>query len=77
MTKINNNETPTYTTVKVNGKQRRVRRFGAVTFTDKNGRQKIIREAEYLFIKNEPKTIYTRDIHDCVNIKKKNANVQL
>lgn len=65
---------PTYTTVKIKGKNRKVRRFGPVTFTNKHGQSKVIREAEYFFIKNEPKTIYTKDIHDCINMKKKKKN---
>lgn len=75
MNEIKNNvfeeHPPTYTTLKVNGKERRVRRFGGCTLTDKYGNKKVIREAGYYFIKNEPKTIYTKDIHDCINMKKK------
>lgn len=55
---------PVYTKIKVNGKPRRVRRFGAVTFTDKNDKVKIIQEAGYYFIKDEPKTRYTESIDD-------------
>lgn len=62
---------PTYTTVKVNNKDRRVRYFGAVTFYPVDGKPKVIREAGYYFIKNEPKTIYANEITDMSKFQKK------
>lgn len=58
MTIFQDDVPPTYTTIKVNGKKRKVRRFGAIISTDSSGKQRVIREAEYLFIKDEPNTRY-------------------
>ena len=61
---------PVYTRKKCHGKKRRVRRFGAVVFTNKRGESKEIRPAEYLYIKNEPNTEYTKSHEDLVRKKK-------
>ena len=53
---------PVYTTIKVNSKDRRVRRFGECVFTNKRGESKVIRPAEYLYIKNEPNTHFSKEV---------------
>jgi len=53
---------PVYAKVLDHGKKRRVRRFGQVRAIDSNGVASIVRESGFFFIKNEPKTIYTRKI---------------
>ena len=65
---------PTYATVVVNKKKRRVRHFGAVTLYAKDGKVKVIWPECYMYIKNEPRTRYTHDIEDTAtaDIKKKN-----
>ena len=45
----------TYITSKYKGKDREMRRFGAVTFTDKHGHTKELRPAEYLYIYRDGK----------------------
>ena len=52
---------PTYTELKHHGKERRVRRFGAVKHLRAGGQVIVLRKERYLFIKNEPKTTYLRD----------------
>lgn len=55
-TNIYNDEIPeTYITVKYNGKDRLMRRFGAVISTDKFGKTREIRPAEYLYINKDGK----------------------
>ena len=48
---------PTFATLKVNNKKRRARFFGAVKLFALDNKIKTLAQAEYLFIKNEPKTI--------------------
>jgi len=62
---------PTYTTVRVNNKHRRVRHFGAVRIIDKFDKIKIWSPEGYLYIKNEPRTRYTSDIEDTYINKQK------
>lgn len=66
---------PTYTEIKVNGKNRRVRFFGQVTFIDLTNKVKVIKDSTYLFIKNEPVTIYSDNI-DAVRKEKKYVGLQ-
>lgn len=68
---------PTYTTLKSHKKKRRVRRFGAITFTNKRKEVKQIRPAEYMFIKNEPKTVHAFKITEFVNMKRKNNGTKI
>jgi len=49
--------------IKVDGKKRRVRWFGKVkVLSEKGDVKKIVRNSGYMFVKNEPKTIYTNEI---------------
>lgn len=49
--------------IKVQGKKRRVRWFGQVRVLDEFGNIKaIVRNEGYVFVKNEPKTIFTYEI---------------
>jgi len=48
---------PVYTTVKYKGKDRVMRRFGAVTLTDKYGKTREVRPAEYLYEYRDGKNI--------------------
>ena len=52
---INDDIPETYITVKYKGKEREMRRFGAVTFTNKFGVVKGLRPAEYLYIYKDGK----------------------
>lgn len=51
---------PTYDTITAHGKKRRVRLFGQVRIIS-DGRIKVWVGEEYLFIKNEPRTMYVRE----------------
>jgi tyrosine-protein phosphatase YwqE len=57
--KIERELIPTYNTVKINNKKKRVRYFGTVILKLKNGQIITLEKSGYMFIKNEPKTIYT------------------
>lgn len=49
--------------IRVKGKMREVRYFGQVRVVNENGNvSKIVRDDGYLFVKNKPKTEYTKTI---------------
>lgn len=58
-----NNREDVMDEIKVQGKKRRVRWFEQVRVLDELGNIKaIVRKAGYMFVKNEPKTIFTYEI---------------
>ena len=57
---------PTYNTANVNGKKRRVRLFGDVRLIKATGEIKVLSQRGYMFIKNEPNTIYTAEANEGV-----------
>jgi len=57
-------DTQVFATVEVEGKPRRVRFFGPITVHYANGPKQIIQPAHYMFIKNEPKTVFSHDIKE-------------
>ncbi len=59
---------PTYTKLKIEGKERRVRFFGPIRIIKSNGRELVLRPEGYMFIKNEPATRYTYT-KDVINYK--------